>query len=64
VATFRIRSVDRGSVNAIITGQVTRVSTDHVAIMDEPPQAFFRSLIFWGGLVVGFALGAFVGSTR
>jgi hypothetical protein len=58
VARFRIVSVSAGDVTAVITGQTTAVSTDHVALLAEPPRSWVRSKPFWLGLVLGAALGA------
>lgn len=62
VARFRVVRVDSGLVTALVTGQTTRVVTEHIAVMSEPPKPWYRAITFWGGLVfgaiVGFALGS------
>lgn len=62
VAQFRVLRVDSTAVTALITGQTSRVATHHVAILDEPRSPWFRTLRFWGGALVGFALGVFAGT--
>jgi hypothetical protein len=46
---------------ALITGQTSRVSSDHVALIDEPPARWFRQRVFWIGAGIGAVLGATVG---
>ena len=60
IARFRVESVREGSATAVITGQTTAVSAEHVAVLDEPRRGAYRSPAFWIGLVVGGALG-FIG---
>lgn len=62
VARFRVETVREGSATAVITGQTTAVSHDHVAVLDEPRRRAYRSAAFWIGLVVGGALG-FIGAS-
>lgn len=57
VARFRVVRVDSGRATALITGQTTRVTTDHVALIDRPPVPWYRRGTFW----LGAALGAVVG---
>ena len=61
VARIRILDVARDTVAALITGQTTRLGTQHVAILDEPRPRFPRTLVFWSGLVIGFLAGAMAG---
>lgn len=58
VARFRVARIDSGLVTAVITGQTTRVATEHVAVMTEPARPWYKGLTFWGGTVFGFVLGA------
>ena len=60
VAKFRVIRVDSGLVTALVTGQTTSVATEHIAIMDEPKKAWYRTITFWGGTVLGFVLGALI----
>ena len=58
VAEFRVVRVDSGLVTALITGQTTRVATEHIAVMPEPPKPWYKGITFWGGTVFGFVIGA------
>ena len=58
VARFRVVSVSETRATALVTGQTTFVTRDHVAVVEEPPQRFYRSGGFWGGTVLGAILGA------
>jgi len=60
IARFRVESVREGSASAVITGQTTALTADHVAVLDEPRRSAYASPAFWIGIVVGGALG-FIG---
>ena len=60
VAEFRVVRVDSGLVTALITGQTTRVATEHIAVMPEPPKPWYKGITFWGGTVFGFVIGALI----
>ena len=60
VARFRVVSVDSGLATAVITGQTTRVATEHIAVMTEPPKPWYRTITFWGGTVLGIVVGALI----
>lgn len=60
IARFRVESVREGSATAVITGQTTAVTADHVAVLHQPRRSAYRSPAFWIGIVVGGALG-FIG---
>jgi hypothetical protein len=62
VARFRVIAVDTGFVTALITGQTTRVATEHVVVLSEPPRPWYKVATFWGGTVVGLVLGVLAGS--
>jgi hypothetical protein len=62
VARFRLMAVDSGLATALVTGQTTRVSTDHVVVLSEPRRPWYRSLTFWSGTVLGLAVGVLAGS--
>ncbi|MEP7383634.1 MAG: hypothetical protein ABI910_18255 [Gemmatimonadota bacterium] len=63
VARLRVLRVDKsGAVTAVVTGQTTAVTTDHVILMQELRPAWYRRRSFWGGLLLGAALGATAGS--
>jgi hypothetical protein len=60
VARFRVQAVREGSATAVITGQTTALTMDHVAVLDEPRRSAYRTPAFWIGVVIGGALG-FIG---
>ena len=60
VARFRVVRIDSGLVTAVITGQTTRVATEHVAVMPEPARPWYRGITFWGGAVFGLVIGALI----
>jgi hypothetical protein len=57
VARFRVMRVRDGSAMALVTGQTTALSMEHVATLEEPKRPWFRAKTFWSGLVLGAALG-------
>ena len=42
VAQFRVVRIDSGLVTAVVTGQTTRVATEHVVVMSEPPETLVQ----------------------
>jgi hypothetical protein len=60
VAEFLVLRVDTGLVTAVITGQTTRVATEHIAVLSEPAKPWWRSITFWGGTVFGIVIGALI----
>jgi len=60
VARFRVIRVDSGLVTALITGQTTRLATEHIAVMAEPPKPWYRGITFWAGTVFGIVVGALI----
>lgn len=60
VARFRIMRVERDSAVALITGQTTRVTTDHVALLERPRTPWYRQATFWLGGVLGALVGVVV----
>lgn len=61
VARLTIIAVADGRVTALVTGQTTRLLTEHVVILDEPKRPWIRTPLFWAGLVLGLAIGAVAG---
>ena len=61
VARFRILAIRDGAATALVTGQTTAVSTDHVATLEEPKRPWFRTKTFWSGLFLG-AMAALTGA--
>jgi hypothetical protein len=62
VAHFRVVSVLHGEAIALITGQMTDVTTDHVVLLDSPSTPWYRDRLFWLGLLFGGAAGAVAAS--
>jgi hypothetical protein len=60
VARFRVARVDSGLVTAVVTGQTTRVATEHIAVMAEPPRPWYKGITFWAGTVFGIVVGALI----
>ena len=58
VARFKVLSVDRGTATALVTGQTTRLSTDHAALIEREPLPFYHRSSFWLGVLLGGAIGA------
>lgn len=62
VARFRILGVTGDTVMALVTGQTSRITTQHFVVMPPPPQPrWFRRGAFWGGGALGALLGVVVG---
>ena len=58
VARFRVISVGEERAVALVTGQTTFVTLDHVALVDEPKRRFWRDSTFWVGTLLGGVVGA------
>lgn len=63
VARFRVVEVSTERATALITGQTTFLTNEHVALVDEPSRPFWRRGLFWKGSVVGVVLGLAAGLT-
>lgn len=61
VARFRIVDVSRDRATALITGQTTFLTGQHVALIEPPRRPFWRRGLFWTGSAVGAALGLAAG---
>lgn len=57
VARLRIVRSDSGRLVALVTSQVTRLTTDHFLLAVEPPQPWYRARRFWWGVVTGSIVG-------
>lgn len=57
VARFRVISVGEERAVALVTGQTTFLTLDHVALVDEPPRRFWRESTFWIGTLLGGVVG-------
>ncbi|MGH7664585.1 MAG: hypothetical protein ACRENI_09865 [Gemmatimonadaceae bacterium] len=62
VGRFRIIDVTGGLASALITGQTTNLSTQHVALLELPRTPWYRSRTFWAGTALGAVLGLLAGS--
>ncbi|HEX9563236.1 MAG TPA: hypothetical protein VF981_04665 [Gemmatimonadaceae bacterium] len=62
IARFLVIRVDTGFATALITGQTTRVATEHVVVLNQPSPPWYRTATFWGGTFVGVVLGLFAAS--
>jgi hypothetical protein len=60
VARFRVIRVTKDSATALITGQTTRITPEHVALIDRPGTPWYRQRAFWLGAVLGAVIGAVV----
>lgn len=62
VARFQVLRVESGLATALITGETTRLSSEHVVVLEIPLRPWYRSSLFWTGAVLGVLAGAFAGS--
>lgn len=60
VARFVILRVDRASASAVavVTGQTTQLTPNHVALITRPAKRWYAQPAFWIGAVLGGAIGA------
>jgi hypothetical protein len=64
IARFQIIAADSANAMALITGMTTRVTTDHVALLDKPPPPvppWHKRRSFWLGVLFGVAAGLGLG---
>ncbi len=61
VARFRVVEVTRDRATALVTGQTTFLTGDHVVLVEEPRRPFWRRDLFWKGSLVGLVLGVAAG---
>lgn len=61
VARLRIVSVWNETAVAVISSQVTRVTTRHVVLMTAPTIPWWKAKRFWIGAMLGAAFGGTVG---
>jgi hypothetical protein len=62
VARFQVLAVGERSATALITGETTPLTPDHVAVLEMPIRPWYSSSLFWSGAVLGLLGGLFVGS--
>jgi hypothetical protein len=60
VARFVILKVDTGHKRAlaVVTGQTTQLTTNHVALVDRPSKKWYQQPTLWIGAVAGAVIGA------
>ncbi|HYW33076.1 MAG TPA: hypothetical protein VE869_16365 [Gemmatimonas sp.] len=58
VARLRVLGTDSGRMTALVTSQVTRVTTEHFLLAVKPTVRWYRDARFWWGLAGGGAVGA------
>lgn len=60
VARFVIVRVDRASSSAVavVTGQTTQLTANHVALITRPGKHWYAQPTFWIGALLGGAIGA------
>ena len=58
VARLRIVRADSGRLIALVTAQVTRVTTEHFLLAVKPTVPWYRTRRFWWGFVGGGVVGA------
>jgi hypothetical protein len=57
IAQFRVSKVGHARATAVVTGQTARLTTAHVALLQERRAPFFRRAWFWIGVAIGGAIG-------
>ena len=65
IARFQIIAADSANAMGLVTGMTTRVTTEHVALIDKPPPPelpWHRRRSFWIGVIVGVAAGFGIGT--
>ena len=61
VARFALIALDSGRATALVTGATTRVTPEHVALLERPGTPKWRQRSFWLGSVVGALAGVLIG---
>ena len=57
VARFLVIGVAAGTATALVTGQTTRLTDEHIAVLRTPPRKWFRTRDFWVGAAAGAVAG-------
>ena len=62
VAKLRVTNVSpNGMITALVTGQTTTVSMDHVVLLRRAEVPWYRRRTMWGAFLAGAALGVVIG---
>lgn len=61
VARFRVLSVRGDTAVALITGETTRVTDQHVALINVPRAKWWKTASFWRGTILGAVAGLAAG---
>lgn len=57
VAQFRVVSLWGNRATALVTGQTTFLTMDHIAVLAPPERRFYRDRSFWSGTLLGLLIG-------
>lgn len=62
IARFTVVQVNEkaGQAKALVTGQTTHVTTDHVALLMQPSVPWYRKPVFWIGTAIGAVVGVVI----
>lgn len=58
VARLRVMTVRGPQAVAVVTGQTTKLSTEHVALLERPRAHWYQQTTFWLGTFLGVVIGA------
>ena len=64
IARFQVIAADSANAMGLVTGMTARVTTEHVALLDQPPPPpapWHQRRSFWLGILVGAAAGFAIG---
>jgi hypothetical protein len=62
VARFEVLAVDHGMATALVTGETTRLTPEHVAVLEVPVRPWYANGVFWTGALLGLLGGAALAS--
>ena len=64
IARFQVIAADSANAMGLVTGMTARVTTEHVALLDQPPPPpapWHQRRSFWLGILLGVAAGFTLG---
>lgn len=64
IARFQVIAADSANAMGLVTGMTARVTTEHVALLDQPPPPpapWHQRRSFWLGILLGVAAGFSLG---